>query len=322
MKVIYPIGTSAAIALGVFVPLWAILNRFAKRRPCRPAVVPPAVERVLILGASSGIGRTLAHRYAERGAKICIVARKSAELDVVRSECGAISGVSDSVLSICADFTRAEDMIAIREKISEKWHGLDTLIVSAGVSALRPVLEIAGAEGPSVTQPSLDGVRRVEDVALAAVKGNYLGPLLSAVTMIPVMRSTSASPSVLLISSLGAVIAAPTRAIYGSTKAASYLLYQALSLENPSVNFSYVLPSTIEGNFRASAVDAGPVREADPAQSGLKREVVAERCIRAIDACEKIVFVPAFYRYVQFLSWIWPSYVERKAAQKYRFTPP
>jgi hypothetical protein len=65
-----------------------------------------------------------------------------------------------------------------------EWHGLDTLIVAAGVSALRPVLEIAGVEGQSVTQPSLEGVRRVEDVAMAAIKGNYLGPLLSVVTMV------------------------------------------------------------------------------------------------------------------------------------------
>lgn len=65
-----------------------------------------------------------------------------------------------------------------------EWHGLDTLIVAAGVSALRPVLDIAGVEGPFVTQPSLDGVRRVEDVAMAAIKGNYLGPLLSVVTMV------------------------------------------------------------------------------------------------------------------------------------------
>jgi short-subunit dehydrogenase len=135
------------------------------------------------------------------------------------------------------------------------------------------------------------------------------------------MRSTSASPSVLLISSLGAVIAAPTRAIYGSSKAASYLLYQALSIEHPSINFSYVLPSTVEGNFRASAVDGGAVREENPSQVGLKREVVAERCIRAIDKREKIVFIPAFYRFAQLLSWIWPSYVERKAARKYRFVP-
>jgi short-subunit dehydrogenase len=138
---------------------------------------------------------------------------------------------------------------------------------------------------------------------------------------IPLMRSTSDSPSVLLISSLGAVIPAPTRAIYGSTKAASYILYQALAIEHPSVHFSYILPSTVEGNFRASAVDGGPVREEDPAQAGLKREAVAERCIRAIDVHEKIVFIPTFYKFAQVLSWIWPSYVERKASHKYHFVP-
>lgn len=65
-----------------------------------------------------------------------------------------------------------------------EWHGIDTLIVAAGVSALRPVLEIAGVKGPSVTEPSLDGLRRVEDAALAAINGNYLGPLLSVVTFV------------------------------------------------------------------------------------------------------------------------------------------
>lgn len=65
-----------------------------------------------------------------------------------------------------------------------EWHGLDTLIVAAGVSALRPVLEIAGVDGPSVTQPTVEGIQKVEDVAMAAIKGNYLGPLLSVVTMV------------------------------------------------------------------------------------------------------------------------------------------
>ncbi len=66
-----------------------------------------------------------------------------------------------------------------------EWHGLDTLVVSAGVSALRPVLEIAGESGASPeAQPSVDGVQRVADVALAAIKGNYVGPLLSVVAMV------------------------------------------------------------------------------------------------------------------------------------------
>ena len=207
MSVIYPVVVTAAITLGAFVPVWAILNSLAKRRDRRPEVLPPGTERVLILGASSGVGRALAHGYAERGAKVCVVARRSAELEVVRSECEALaapvsSAKSDRILTLCADITRAEDLVTVRNTINEceflimnlifilsltpftGWHGLDTLIVAAGVSALRPVLEIAGVEGPSVTQPNVKGVRQVEDAAMAAIRGNYLGPLLSVVTMV------------------------------------------------------------------------------------------------------------------------------------------
>ena len=202
------IGLTAAITLGAFVPVWAILNSLAKRRDRRPEVLPPGTERVLILGASSGVGRALAHGYAERGAKVCVVARRSAELEVVRSECEALvapisSSESNRILTHCADITSAEDLVTIRKIINEseflilnlililylttfftEWHGLDTLIVAAGVSALRPVLEIAGVEGPSVTQPDVKGVQQVEDAAMAAIRGNYLGPLLSVVTMV------------------------------------------------------------------------------------------------------------------------------------------
>lgn len=119
MGVIYYISTATALTLGVLVPLWAIRNRFVKRRLPRPEVVPPGAERVLILGASSGIGRALAHRYADRGAKVCMVARRSAELEVVQLECESIAQVPDSLFSICSDFTRVEDLVTIREGISE-----------------------------------------------------------------------------------------------------------------------------------------------------------------------------------------------------------
>ena len=124
MNVAYPISTASAVALSV----WVTINSFAnwQRRSHRPAVIPPGVERVLILGASRGIGRAIAHRYAQRGAKICVVGRNGAELDAVRSECEealaiahASSDSEPAVLSICGDITRAQDLIAIREKISE-----------------------------------------------------------------------------------------------------------------------------------------------------------------------------------------------------------
>jgi len=318
------VADTPTLALCCLIPAWAIYKScFAKKKKSRRhGLVSPSGERVLILGASSGIGRVLALKYAKRGAKVCVVARRSAELELVRSECEAVACSSpDAVFSVLADFADAEALITVRNKIEEKWHGLDTLVVSAGVSALRPVLEIAGVGGVTAeAQPSVDGVQRVADVALAAIKGNYIGPLLSVVTVIPLMKSTSASPSVLLLSSLGAAIPAPTRAIYGSSKAASHILYQALSIEHPAINFSCIPPSTIEGNFRASAVDGGPIREAEPNRTGLKRESVAERCIRAVDASEKTVFFPTVYWYAHLLWWLWPSYVERKASQKYNYT--
>jgi short-subunit dehydrogenase len=136
---------------------------------------------------------------------------------------------------------------------------------------------------------------------------------------IPLLINSSDSPSLLLFSSVAGLIPAPTRTLYASTKAASLVLYQALSIEHPSIAFTIALPGTIEGDFRASAVDGGPVREVDPGKHGLKKEVVAKRVIAAIDRREKTVWMPEFYRWGHALYWIWPAFVERQARIKYNF---
>ena len=99
------------------------------------------------------------------------------------------------------------------------------------------------------------------------------------------MTRTSPSPAVLLLSSVASVIPAPTRALYAASKGASLLLYQSLAIEHPDVAFTFILPGTIEGDFRKSAVDGGPPREADPNRHGLRREVVAQRASVGRDCC-------------------------------------
>lgn len=137
---------------------------------------------------------------------------------------------------------------------------------------------------------------------------------------IPMLSNTSKSPSIVLVNSLASIIPAPTRALYASTKAASLVLYQALSIEHPNINFTFFMPSTVEGDFRASAVDSGPVREKDPNAHGLKREDVARRCIHAVDNGENAVFMPEMMRYAHLLYWIVPSFIERMASKKYNFS--
>ncbi|KAI0360072.1 NAD-P-binding protein [Trametes cingulata] len=315
-----------------------LLRNFRQRRSRKGNSAIPRLprtrERVLVIGASSGIGRAIAHEYASAGSRICLVGRREQQLKQVTEECVkllpsmAAKGASDqagTVLYVKADFNSVEDMVALREKMENEWGGLDTLIVSAGVSALRPLLEVAGSErGDGVTHPArtdVDGIKRAVSVANAALEGNYLGPLISAVTFIPLLSSTSPAPSVVLISSLAAVIPAPTRSIYASTKGASLLLYQSLAIEHPGIAFTHILPGTVEGDFRASAVDGGTVREADPNKHGLKREAVAKRCLKAIDHGEKAVFMPAITARIGHLGyWLVPSVIERVAAKKYNYT--
>ncbi|ELU44548.1 short chain dehydrogenase domain-containing protein [Rhizoctonia solani AG-1 IA] len=195
-------------------------------------------------------------------------------------------------------------MEGVRTAIQRVWNGLDTVVVAAGVSALQPVMNLVNQ----------GGVGRAVTVAVKAIEGNYVGPLVS----IPFLESTSKKPAIALISSLAAVVPAPTRAIYCSTKSAGLLLFQSLAIEHPRIKFSNIIPATIEGDFRASAVDGGDVREV--LKGALGREQVAQAIIHAVDTEQRNVWMPRTMRFAPFLYWIWPSFVEKKAMKKYNFT--
>lgn len=158
----------AGAALAVAIPSLFLLvrNRSRRRRL--------AGERVLVLGASSGLGRSLALRYARRGARVCAVARRADKLQELASA-GCLVQV--------ADMTVVDDMVRVRAAIDAAWAGLDTVHVCAGVSALQPVMALTGEE-TSGGDAGADGVRRAVDIAGRAIKGNFEGPLVAAVTFV------------------------------------------------------------------------------------------------------------------------------------------
>ncbi|KAK8068984.1 hypothetical protein PG994_005600 [Apiospora phragmitis] len=314
-----PLMTGAIAAAAVPAALY-LLNGLAGPKPSTPrAALAPASERVCILGASSGLGRDLAKKYAARGAKVCLVARRAELIAALarerrREEEEEEEEEDRRCIGIAADVAVAEDMVAVRERIRQAWGGLDTLHICAGVSALQPVMDLAGvAPGEDA---SADSIRRVVEITGRATQGNLVGPLVAALTF-----RTSSYPAILLVSSLAAMVGAPTRALYGSTKASSLLLFQSLAVEHPRIAFTFLLPATIEGNFRASAVDAGPVREADPNKTGLKIDYVANRCIAAVDQqTTGNIFIPFFPNFLAPLIYtLWPGFVEKAARKKYNF---
>lgn len=284
--------------------------------PTRFNRVHPTRERVLIIGASSGLGRILARLYAARGAHVCVVARREEQLKKLSEECG------EKCFWVAADFSNVGDVVRVRKEIQDKWGGLDSLYVCAGVSAVQPVMSLADVAPGEDHDADSAGIQKALDIATRATQGNVYGPFLAAVSFIPMLMRTSPSPSILLISSIAAIIPAPTRALYAATKASSLLLFQSLAIEHPKIAFTFFLPATLQGNFRASAVDADPAtREAGPNRGGLELDYVAFRCMDAMDyRMRGNIMMPSFpYAMAHHLYYLWPSLIEKQARKKYNF---
>ncbi|KAI1765681.1 NAD(P)-binding protein [Hypoxylon sp. FL1150] len=306
----------SSTALLAFASLYVVQRVTRSQTLKRHDCIPLAQERVLVIGASSGLGRSVAEQYAARGARVCIVARRAAQLSELAEKCG------QRCIWVAADFCKADDMVRLREGLLAEWGGLDTLHVCAGVSAVQPVMNLAGVKRGEDGDANAAGIQRAVDIFTAATQGNVYGPLVAAMAFIPMLTRTSTSPSILLVSSVAAVVPAPTRAIYAATKASSLLLFQSLAIEHPDIAFTFILPATIQGNFRASAVDADTTgRQAGPNQGGLKPDCVARRCVDAVDRQTRgSVVIPWFpYAIAHHLYYIWPPFIEQKARKKYGF---
>lgn len=103
-----------------------VVARRTLQRPRRLAKLPKSEERVLVLGASSGVGRTVAHMYAERGARVCVVGRREDKVNAVVEECRgfagkfAVGGSTDAkILGISADFAEVDDMLRVRDVLQK-----------------------------------------------------------------------------------------------------------------------------------------------------------------------------------------------------------
>ena len=101
----------------------------------------PTLEgaRLLVVGASAGIGRAVAHHAVARGADVCVAARRADKLEELCRDAGGGH-------PILADVTVAEDRHRLVGDVAERLGGLDLVLYAAGAAAIAP-LATATAEG-------------------------------------------------------------------------------------------------------------------------------------------------------------------------------
>lgn len=96
-----------------------------------------AGRRVVITGASSGIGLDAARRFLREGDRVLLSGRNAAKLAEVVSR---LEG-GDRVLSVAGDTSQPETARRIAEAAQQHWGGADVLLNSAGIFHMKPFLE-------------------------------------------------------------------------------------------------------------------------------------------------------------------------------------
>jgi short-subunit dehydrogenase len=147
--------------------------------------------RVLITGASSGIGRELALAFSRRHARVLLSARRADLLGTVVSECMEAGAASADFLA--GDVTDAPYREALLRLADSLWGGLDVLVNNAGVSAhgrfeeseeptLRRIMEVnffAAAELTRLALPQLKRGAAPAVVNIGSILGHRAAPLNS-----------------------------------------------------------------------------------------------------------------------------------------------
>ena len=167
-------------------------------------------KSVLITGAGRGIGKRLAMGFAEAGARVGLLSRSQAELDLAKLE---IEQAGGNALRIRADVRDLEQMQAAAERVRAVFGSLDVLVAAAGIQ---------GPVGPFLGAPTKRWNETVET--------NLIGAANSCRAVLPGMVERRSGKLILLVGG-GSGHSRPNFSAYAASKAAVARFVECLADE-------------------------------------------------------------------------------------------
>ena len=158
----------------------------------------------LVTGGGTGIGAAVARRLSADGYDVVVTGRREGPISEVAAEIGGLAIVADT--SIEADAERAVAGAV------DRFGGVDALVLNAGIAGYGTLLDLAPG--------TFEDILRV----------NVTGAFLTARAAIPHLLERRGS--IVTISSVSALRAAPASLAYCSSKAALAMLTQCIALDH------------------------------------------------------------------------------------------
>jgi short-subunit dehydrogenase len=237
-----------------------------------------AGTRVLVTGASRGIGEAIARAFAARECTLGLVARSRERLDQLAA---SLPGTGHRALEGDVGYA-ASIGGAVRE-----FGKVDVLVANAGITHYMPFAEL-----PLEKAEEMDRV-------------NWLGTLYTVKAALPGMLERR-SGHIVVISSGGGVRGLPWAAVYNGTKAAQRGFAEALrhELHGTGVSVTTVYPGEIETSLHDHELDRMPDwyqldRRSPPGP-------LAEKVVEAVEHDRREVFYPPVVRLLRVVNGITP----------------
>jgi short-subunit dehydrogenase len=215
--------------------------------------------RVLVTGASSGIGAATAREMARAGARLVLMGRDRPRLDAVAAETGGRAVVGDLTADAASLVSRAGPV--------------DVLVNNAG----------AGWAGPLARMPG-EAIER-----LAAV--NLTAPILLTRLLLPGMVERGVG-HVVFVASIAGAVGVREEAVYSATKAGLIVFAEGLRHELRDVGVSVIVPGVVDTPF----FDRRGTPYARRWPRPIPPERVARAVVSAIEQGRAECYVPGWLR--------------------------
>jgi short-subunit dehydrogenase len=253
--------------------------------------------RILITGASQGIGRALALAAARRGARVLAAARSDDLLAELAREARAAGGALETVR---ADVTCPDDRRRMAEAAVRCYGGLDVLVNNAGIGATGHFADV-----------SPDRLRAIMEV-------NFFGLTETTRVCLPLLRQ-GRNPAVVNVSSIAGKRGLPARSEYSASKFAVQGFSEALRAElaKDGIDVLVVCPGLTRTNFSRNMIEQKALLQFDHLR-GMTAEAVADAVLRSLERGRADVTLTWQGRLLVWVARFLPRLADRIARRKVR----
>lgn len=248
---------------------------------------------VIITGASSGIGKALAEKFAELHANLVLASRNSSALEMLAEK---LQDRKINLLVVKTDVSKESDCKELIDQTVKRFGRIDILVNNAGIS-MRALFE----------NTDLTVIKQLMDV-------NFWGTVYCTKYALPYLLTEKGS--VVGVSSIAGYKGLPGRSGYSASKFAIQGFLEVLRIENMSRGLHVLIacPGFTASNIRNTALAGDGSQQGESPRdesSMMTAEKVADKIITAIQKKKQNIIMTSQGKMTVLLNKFFPKWMDR-----------